>query len=130
MVFNNNLELLNKAMNASEMRQQAISSNITNINTDGYKTQRVSFEEKLKRAMNTNELELSKTNQNHLSINGELNEIIPETYRKTNTSVKDNGNNVDIETEMSEKAANDLYYSILSRQVSHELSQLNYVINH
>lgn len=130
MVFNNNLDLLNKAMNASEMRQKSISSNISNVNTDGYKAQRVSFEEKLKRAMDTNELELSKTNQRHLSINGELNEIIPETYRKTNTSVKDNGNNVDIETEMSEKAANDLYYSILSRQVSHELSQLNYVINH
>lgn len=125
-----NLNLLNQSMNASDLRQKTISTNIANINTPGYKVERVLFEEKLKNASSTSELKLSRTNDKHLFINGYNNDLEPEVIRRTNTSIKDNGNNVDLEYEMSEKAVNELYYNALQRQVNHELSQLNYVINH
>ena len=126
----NNLNLLNQAMNASDLRQKTISTNIANINTPGYKVERVLFEEKMRKASSSNELALSRTNDKHLFINGTSIEQGPEVVRKTNTSLKDNGNNVDLDYEMSEKAVNELYYNALQRQVNHELSQLNYVINH
>lgn len=125
-----NLNLLNQSMNASDLRQKTISTNIANINTPGYKVERVMFEEKLKNVSSTSELKLSRTNDKHLFINGYNNDLEPEVIRRTNTSIKDNGNNVDLEYEMSEKAVNELYYNALQRQVNHELSQLNYVINH
>ncbi|MGX7023563.1 flagellar basal body rod protein FlgB [Vagococcus hydrophili] len=129
MVFQS-LNFLNQAMDASDLRQKTISTNISNINTPGYKVERVSFEEKLRKANADYEIDLNKTHSNHLSINGGLNNLEPEVVRRNNTSVKDNGNNVDLDYEMTEKAVNELYYSSLQRQVNHELSQLNYVINH
>ncbi|MFW8051997.1 flagellar basal body rod protein FlgB [Vagococcus fluvialis] len=121
--------MLNMAMDASDLRQKTISNNISNINTPGYKVERVVFEEKLKQAKGTDDLGLVRTDDKHLFINGYKN-LNPEIAKKTNTSIKDNGNNVDLDYEMSEKVVNELYYSALQRQVSHELSQLNYVINH
>lgn len=124
-----NLSLLNQAMNASDLRQRTISTNIANINTPGYKAERVVFEDKIRQAKSTSQLDLKRTNDTHLFVNGYKNNQ-PEVVRKKNTSIKDNGNNVDLDYEMSEKAANELYYSALQRQVNHELSQINYVINH
>lgn len=126
----NNVSLLNLAMDASDLRQKAISNNISNINTPGFKVERVSFEDKLKKVMSTDDIELLRTNEKHFSINGNVNDFAPEIVRKTQTSVKENGNNVDLDVEMSEKSVNELYYNALTRQVNHELSQLNYVINH
>ena len=41
----------------------------------------------------------------------------------------DNGNNVDIDLEMTELAANEIYYSALTQIINAKLSSLNYVIN-
>lgn len=126
----NNVSLLNVALNASDLRQKAISNNISNINTPGFKVERVSFEDKLKKAMSKEGNELLKTDERHFSVNGNVNDFAPEVIRKKQTSVKQNGNNVDLDVEMSEKSVNELYYSALTKQVNHELSQINYVINH
>lgn len=126
----NNVSLLNVALNASDLRQKAISNNISNINTPGFKVERVSFEDKLKKAMSKEGNELLRTDERHFSVNGNVNDFAPEVIRKKQTSVKQNGNNVDLDVEMSEKSVNELYYSALTKQVNHELSQINYVINH
>lgn len=42
--------LLAKAMDAYALRQKAISSNIANMDTPGYKSQEVSFEDQLRQA--------------------------------------------------------------------------------
>lgn len=129
-MISNNLSLLKQALNASDLRQKAISNNISNVNTPGYKLERVIFEEKFNRIMSKNEIDLTSTNSKHLSINGENDFLTPEVIRINQTSVKEDGNNVDLDAEMTEKAVNELYYSALTRQVNHELSQMNYVINH
>ncbi|MBO0429027.1 flagellar basal body rod protein FlgB [Vagococcus fluvialis] len=129
-MISNNLSLLKQALNASDLRQKAISNNISNVNTPGYKLERVVFEEKFNRIMSKNEIDLTSTNSKHLSINGENDFLTPEVIRINQTSVKEDGNNVDLDAEMTEKAVNELYYSALTRQVNHELSQMNYVINH
>lgn len=129
-MISNNLSLLKQALNASDLRQKAISNNISNVNTPGYKLERVVFEEKFNRIMSKNEIDLTSTNSKHLSIKGENDFLTPEVIRINQTSVKEDGNNVELDAEMTEKAVNELYYSALTRQVNHELSQMNYVINH
>ncbi|MBP1042052.1 flagellar basal body rod protein FlgB [Vagococcus sp. BWB3-3] len=127
----NNLDLLQKAMDAASTRQRTISNNIANVNTAGYKVERVVFEDKLKDALSMNELKLERTNDKHLTASGEVaGAIEPTVQKRTDTSIKENGNNVDIELEMSEKAVNELYYNTLTRQMNGELSLLNYVISH
>ena len=128
--MNNQINLLRSALDASSLRQQTISNNIANVNTANYKVEKVDFEDKLKSAMGKNGFQLARTNNLHFPLNGTSNEIRPEINKRSNTSIKENGNNVDIEMEMSEKALNELYYSALTRQVNGELSMMNYVINH
>ena len=43
--------LLERALDAASLRQQVISSNIANVNTEGYDSQRVVFESHLKEVM-------------------------------------------------------------------------------
>ena len=119
-------DLLKRGLDASIMRQEAISNNIANINTTNYKCSKVEFEELLHKAMNN--VGLKKTHEKHFGIE-KIADVEPKIGKKTETYLNDNGNNVDIDLEMTELAANEIYYSILVRQLNAKLGSLNYVIN-
>lgn len=119
-------DLIKKGLNMSSLRQRAISSNIANFNTPNYKVNRVVFEETLAKA--TKEIGLRKTHDKHYGI-ATLEDIQPKVEKRETTSLNDNGNNVDIDIEMTELTANEMYYWTLVRQISSKLSNLNYVIN-
>lgn len=119
-------ELIKKGLDMSSLRQKAISSNIANINTPNYKVNKVEFEELLSKA--SNEITLKKTNDMHFGIES-IRDVEPEIKKRTSTLLNDNGNNVDIDLEMAELAANEIYYNVLIRQINSKLGSLNYVIN-
>ena len=115
-----NYQLLEKALDAASLRQKAISSNIANINTPGYKVNKVVFEDQLKKALEQTKAPMSTSR---------LNELTPEMVKRTDTTIKDNGNNVDLDLEMTEKAANEIYYNALITQLNAKYAMLNYVIS-
>lgn len=117
--------LIKKGLDMSSLRQKTISNNITNINTPGYKAGRVEFEELLK---TSKDIRMAKTDDKHFGIR-DIDDINLKVEKKTTTMVNDNGNNVDIDLEMTELSANEIYYNVLIRQVNSKLSSLNYVIN-
>lgn len=117
--------LIKNALNAAELRQEMISSNIANVNTDGYKVSKVEFESLLDSA--SNGFSLTKTDDQHFGITG-LTDVQPMVSKRTNTSIKDNGNNVDIEVEMMDQSENSLYYNALVAQLNTKYSMLNSVI--
>ena len=119
-------ELVKKGLDVASLRQKAISSNIANVNTPNYKVNKVEFEKYLTEA--TDGIVLKKTHERHIGIRG-LKDIVPEIKKRETTSLNANGNNVDIDLEMTELAANEIYYSILVQQLNSKLSSLNYVIN-
>jgi flagellar basal-body rod protein FlgB len=119
-------DLIKKGLDVSSLRQRTISSNISNINTTDYKVNKVEFEEFLTKA--SNDISMKKTHDMHFGIK-KLEEITPEVIKRENTSVNDNGNNVDIDLEMTELAANEIYYNVLVQQLNSRLMNLNYVIN-
>lgn len=116
-------DLVKKGLEVSALRQKSISSNIANVNTDNYKANKVPFEEVLKN--NLNNISMVKTHDRHFDLGGLR--IVEE--KRENTYVNDNGNNVDLDLEMTELASNELYYNALVRQINSKLSSLNYVIN-
>ena len=120
--------LIKNALDVSSLRQRTISSNLANVNTPNYKVHKVEFEEYLAEALDENSISLKKTHPEHIGI-GNIEDINPTLKRRTGTSVNDNGNNVDIDLEMTELAANEIYYSALTTQVNAKLSSLNYIIN-
>lgn len=118
--------LIKKGLDVSSLRQRAISSNLANINTPDYKVNKVEFESILARAKEG--IALNKTHENHFGI-AKIEDIEAIEKKRNTTTLNDNGNNVDVDLEMTELAANEIYYSVLTRQLNSKLSNLNYVIN-
>ena len=123
---NYSYDLIKKTLDVSSLRQRTISSNIANINTPNYKVNKVEFEKYLSEATDT--ISLNKTHEMHFGIGDPL-EMELEVKKRENTAVNDNGNNVDIDLEMTEAASNEIYYNILVQQLNARLGNLNYVIN-
>lgn len=116
--------LVKKGLDMSSLRQKTISNNISNINTPEFKSGRVEFEELLK----AESMRVNKTDDMHFGIRN-IEDIDLKVKDRKTTMVNDNGNNVDIDLEMTELSANELYYNTLIRQINSKLSSLNYVIN-
>lgn len=120
-----NYHLLTRALDASSLRQETLSNNISNINTPGYKAQRVAFENVLEQAMSANGL--SGTHERHLGL-GSTEGVQPRIVRREGTSIRDNGNNVDVDLEMAELAANNIYYNALTNQLSSKYAMVRSVL--
>lgn len=118
--------LLKTAMQVSSTRAELISSNIANVNTDGYKAKRVEFENQLQKAIAQNQFNLSQTHEKHLNNSASIHPRIVENEAR---SVKANGNNVDLEVEMVNQATNGLYYNALTAQLNGRYKMLNYVLS-
>ena len=120
--------LLKKALDASYLRQQAISNNIANINTPNYKADRVVFEEELKKSMAGSGVSLKATHDNHIGLREADEGVEPRLVKDSSPAMRNDGNNVDVDLEMSNLAANQLLYSALVQQTSQKISTLRYVI--
>lgn len=131
-IFNSGYnQLLIKAMDAASLRNEVIANNIANVETPGFKKSEVIFSEKIKKVLqNTNNHgKLVITNPRHISINtGTISEVNPEICTITNTSYRNDGNNVDIDVEMAESAKNKIYYDALSQSISNEIRLLRLAI--
>lgn len=102
-------DLVKMGLDAATLRANAISQNIANINTPGYKSKYVTFEETLK--------ENSKTGPKI-------------TLEESNvTSLRTDGNNVDLEVEKVNQASNSLQYNALITVMNAKLSTAKSVIN-
>ncbi|WP_413300358.1 flagellar basal body rod protein FlgB [Bacillus sp. 1P10SD] len=125
----NNISLLQKALDASSLRQQVISNNISNSETPGYKSKQVVFEDILKKHL-TNQTNFSgnRTDSRHMVIGTPS--LIPSANIVENTGsiMQNNGNNVDIDEEMTRMGKNSLWYYTLTEQVNSEFQQLSIAI--
>lgn len=117
--------LMKKSLNASSLRSKVIANNIANINTAGYKAYKVSFEDTLKNSQN--QLELITDNSRDITENTDNSEIKVE--QDNSASMRTDGNNVDVNNEMVNQAANTLEFNALVTQINNRLSNTRYVIN-
>ncbi|ACD22294.1 flagellar basal body rod protein FlgB [Clostridium botulinum] len=119
--------LLKDGLKASNARSKAIANNMANINTKGYKKFNVIFEENLKNNSDKKDLSLKITNSRHLRGNNDLNGDI-EVVREENTSMRTDDNNVDLELEKVNQAANTLKYNALITKLNGKFNSLKTVI--
>lgn len=117
--------LLQKGLDASQARSSATAENISNINTRGYKRKYVTFEENLKKSMD--DLELKTDDEKHMKIDSDYGSVELET--DNSTSMREDGNNVDIDNEMVNQSANALMYNALVTQINSRLAMKRYVID-
>ena len=120
-----NIDLLQKGLYAATVRNNVIANNIANVDTPNFKRSEVKFEDILKDAINGTKLRVYVTNPKHIPIGPPaIDSIQPEIIQVNDTSMRLDGNNVDIDAEMANLAKNQLYYYALVQRVSGELNSI------
>lgn len=120
----NTYNLLKKSMDASALRGKVIANNIANINTKGYKKFYVTFEDTLKDSMGKDRMKTD--NSKHMQTGSSSGEIA--VKKDESTSMRQDGNNVDIDLEMTNQAANTLMYNALVTRISGNIKLKSYIV--
>lgn len=124
----NNINFLNKSLNGVYKRNEAISNNIANVNTAGYKRMTVDFESELKSSINNRNVNMNVTDEKHISKYKSAENTV-RIKRQNNYSTRNDGNNVNIDVEMADLTKNTVMYNALINQVSNEFNKIKMVIN-
>jgi flagellar basal-body rod protein FlgB len=111
------------ALDGLSARHAAITDNIANVNTPGYKRKFVPFEEALGKAVKRS---ISPCTG---AAGGPVPRFEPPVMRDAQTSTRQDGNNVDIEAEMVHLAENTLRYEALTQYIGGFFTGLKTVIN-
>jgi flagellar basal-body rod protein FlgB len=116
---------LSLGLDWSAKRQQAIANNLANVDTPGFKRNEVTFPEALQQAA-SKQVILSRTHERHLlpKPTGTVSTVV-----KSDTSHRNDGNNVDIELETAELVQNSLYYNALIDRAGDYFKSLRLVIS-
>ena len=119
--------MLEKALTGSALRHKVIGNNIANVNTPGFKRGEVSFEDELASATQTDpSASLTRTHAKHISPKPKV--ISPNVTTVTNTSLRADGNNVDIDAEMAAMTKNNLYYNAVAQRLSNYYTNIKSAI--
>ncbi|MNH77522.1 Flagellar basal body rod protein FlgB [compost metagenome] len=117
---------LEGALKAANTRQSVIANNIANVDTPYFKRSEVSFESLLQSQMDDGTIVLRgrQTDPKHFAI-GPVNNV-PDTLITTDqsTSMNNNMNNVDIDSEMSSLADNQLRYNAYIEQLNSRIKMM------
>ena len=119
------INVLDRAADAAWQRNEAISNNIANVYTQGYKRQDVAFESVLQQALGNNRYE----SMDDKVANVDLSRLRGRAYLDyANYSYRLDGNNVDIENENVMLAENQLKYQGLISSINQEFTNLKTVM--
>jgi len=98
-------------------KEKVISSNIANIDTPDYKTKELRFEDQLNKADNEYKLKLAKTHSNHISFQDNEKQSNIKIYEVEGLKEQNDGNNVNLDTQMSEMSKNSIMFSALQSSI-------------
>lgn len=115
----NYINVLQKATDASWLRNTILSNNLSNVDTPNFKRQDVQFETYLIGQMAGGDTMDSYVDGMDLST------LSATIYTdNSNLSYRMDGNNVDIDTENAEYAKNQIKYRVMTDSISQEFSRL------
>jgi len=97
------INLLEKMLDVSAIKHKVIANNIANVNTPGYKKMEVSFSDQLEKVIKDTSVDKFDALQPKIVITGK------------DESVRNDGNNVDMDKEISALMKNTLSYSVFSQ---------------
>ena len=111
----NIFDFLDAGIRAETLRQKSIANNIANIETPNYRRMDVKFEEILANSLNEDG-------------SADMNDLEPVLFSPKNTPVKDNGNDVSMETEVGKLIENSLRYKTYIRVLNKKYQQITEAI--
>lgn len=105
------VNLLEKMLDVSATKHKVIANNIANINTPGYKKMEVSFAEQLENV-------IKDTSANKFDA---LQPKIVVSKEDTNVAIRNDGNNVDMDKEVSALMKNTLSYNVYTQLLAKKM---------
>jgi flagellar basal-body rod protein FlgB len=110
-----NFTLLSQLLDLHSARQRVHAQNVANVNTPNYRRRELKFESALQNAME------GGTAQHYKNIRGWVD-------RPNNTAVRNNGNNVDIDMEMTSIRENSASYEMFTQVYNKRASLIKQAI--
>lgn len=123
---------LKLALDGLSTRQQVISNNIANVDTPGFKGGEVNFETQLRQVLERGKAKLLTTSHpaHFASLSASPASADSLVVTPTNNmTLRNDGNNVDIDREMAKLAETTILYDALSQQMSAKLALLKSIIS-
>lgn len=119
----NTFRALRLALDGLSAKQEAIGNNLANVDTPGYRAQDVDFRTALQKAVNSlPNLQMVSTNKAHLA-SPTSSDQVKVNLRKGGT-VRADGNNVDIDVELTQMTETVIQYQALSQLISKKLNTI------
>jgi len=115
-LFNKTFDVLEKTMDVTYARHRAITSNVANAETPGYRAKDVNFEAELKRQLGGVDSGVSvvRTNTGHIGT-GRAGSLPVQVIDSPSGAPGLDGNTVNLETEMVRLSENTLRYEISAK---------------
>jgi flagellar basal-body rod protein FlgB len=121
-------------MDVSLIRRGVIANNLANAEVPNFKRSEINFESELKRALETEKqrppIELVRTDPRHISNwqPRDYRDVRPRRVVDFVSAAQNNGNNVDMEQELTGAMENQLLYMLLAQAEAFEFNQVSTVL--
>ncbi len=131
--FGRTVDILHRSMDISLLRRDVIANNLANSDTPNFKKTSVSYEQFLKRALDSERVKAPEgryTDEKHIPFYRptDYRDVKPRRVLDYLTTAKSNGNNVDPEVETMDALNNQLLYQVMTQAVSHQFQMVNLVL--
>lgn len=132
------MNMLERGMDAALVRRRVLADNIANVSVPHFKRSEVSFEADLKRAVESERVfdeqstRLRTEDPKHFARSpGDYRDYLgvkPRVHLDYLSSMRNDGNNVDMEDESMKIVRNQLHYSMLANRIGNNFRQLNQLV--
>jgi flagellar basal-body rod protein FlgB len=129
------MKVLGAALDISSARHEAISRNVANANTPGYKANDVDFSETLRQSMSlsgtSGSAGFKATRPGHFGSGSQAGQSMAVVMSRdpAGLSMRVDGSSVDIDLEMAKMAENVILYNTVSHILASKFGMLRYVIS-
>lgn len=128
--------ILEKGLETATFRRKVVADNLANADVPHFKRSEVLFEEMLRRAVDSEKTEKINavptkiTNEKHIEFFKPLDykAVHPKANIDYLTTMRADGNNVDVEKEVTLASQNQMQYSIMVDRLNQNIRQLNMVM--
>ncbi|EKR75485.1 flagellar basal-body rod protein FlgB [Leptospira noguchii str. 2006001870] len=129
-------DLLERGMNNSIFKRKVISDNIANADVPHFKRSEVIFESMIKRAIESEKIEAVKEVPTQISDERHIQFFKPLDYREVQpkantdylTTMRADGNNVDVEKEVVEASNSQMQYMMMAERINQNYRELKQVM--
>lgn len=125
-IFDSTVGSLERALQYSSAKNKAITQNIANVDTPNYKAKNVVFKDVLNE-VKSQSLVAKRTHGKHIPFSGGDRGSYS-IHVNRNTTYNHNGNNVDVDKEMSTLAENQIYYNSIVDRFNGKMRDVQTVI--